>query len=245
MARKTKAEIAKAAVSARKRASRERAKMNGITRLEMEPEVYTVHLFAQLAKVTGRSRGDLLSDLLESVPVSDLQNAPKWSTRDCTAQSMEVTIPMSVSETLGSRPGLSAGSVLEWLVLERCWVLTDDDVGMTDSTGLMITDTHVETNTLCYIHPGDKVFVITKMHHVAGGVVDAKGEPFDKYAHRLLMCSEASRQHQCAPKQKPWDEYAMVALVQESAIYRAQELQHRLATNFHEEDLLLMYRHRA
>lgn len=237
MARKTKVEAARAAAALRKRESRERSKMTGFTRLHLEPEVYTAEILAHAAKAQSCSVGSIVVELMEAVPVDSLGAEPKWYTPDCTAQDLEITVPVAVSMALSGHPWLSAGSVLEWLVLERCWILTPDDVGLIDSVGHEITDNHAECGYLCYVHPGNKIFVVTRMCHHKNGLVYANGKPYDKYVARLACRSEASRQQQGTSEKNSWDEGLLAEMAQKIAVSRVQESQHRQAWSAHEEQI--------
>lgn len=237
MARKTKAEQAAAISREHKRASRERQKEAGLVEVHLDPEVSTVRLLEKAASLSGKSVSQIVVELVKATPPSSLLTTPKWSSPDCPARDLKLTIPEAVRDALASVPRLSAGSVLEWLVLEHCKVITTDIVegGEPDDDGQVATRDDVKYRTLFYDHPTeDGPILKTWMRHVEGGLKTANGQPFGKYEHRLQIRTEALKRLRAA-QGKPWDESDAYATLQAAAVDRAVERVLGAAWGAHDE----------
>ncbi len=130
MSRKSKAQIAREAAAARKRASRQAKREAGLVRVHLQVEIPTVELLREVADRMGVTLSQVVIDLAtphleQGLP--DLQ----WTLPDFRSEDLDLDLPEQVADLLSSEPFLSTGSALEHLVVDRLDYLHEEDRELT------------------------------------------------------------------------------------------------------------------
>jgi hypothetical protein len=176
MARKSKEQLKREAAAERKRRSRERRAADGLERFSPEVENPVRRLLAEVARRSGRTVSEVVVDLVEANPEG--VPALKWVTRDADADQVEIEVTPAVHAFLTASRELSAGGVIEHLVISQCEITNAHDPW---------------TRSLVYSHPGLDLSINTRSEVGWSAPILDPTYDYDKYAWRRRLIELATR----------------------------------------------------
>jgi len=191
------------ALTPAQRKARERERKGEFVRLHLEVEVYAVRAIDVIVNLTGRTRSEVVSELVRSYESDGLPLTPAFVTRDCPAVGLDVTLMPDVAATLNSFEGWSASSVVEILVNRQYMSPTIDMVGGRLRDGHLVDRADVDSNHLFYVHPSEGGIIVKSTvrgllpsdghdYTVSVGKYDRRRDALGRFAHAASVNRETA-----------------------------------------------------